>query len=108
VNVKLADDGQNDENITLHFYIDSIIHSVIFPPQMTILELLQDTCSRRPMEQQRAPDITLQQWHATYKQQLTDTARQKKKMMYKEHLDKRVGKEMWAAGFRYSWREMKW
>jgi len=41
MNVELADDGRNDEKVALHFYIHSIVHSIVLSPQMTFLKLLQ-------------------------------------------------------------------
>jgi len=36
-----------------------------------------------------------------------DTAGPQKKRVTKEHLERDVEKEMWTAGFRYSWRKME-
>jgi len=58
MNVKLADNGQNDKKVTLHFYIYSIVHLVILSPQMTFLKLLQHTCSKGT-KQQQTPEKTV-------------------------------------------------
>jgi len=36
-----------------------------------------------------------------------DVTRPQRKRMTKEHLEKRLERKMWTAGFRFSWRKME-